>query len=89
MFKVLSGAYNFSSVENEPVSHPCDVYDLRRCYLLLELIPEWKDDLYKMKEVSLVWNKLIDNWEQFMPLLEERMCGRKNDLLERMKAIGC
>ncbi len=85
MFQKLSGqnlrAYN---------SHPCDPDDFRRCYLLLKTIPEWKAELFKLKGLSPVWSKLIDNWDKLTEMLEEQMKTHKaNGMYELMKSLGC
>ena len=69
--------------------HPHDPDDLRRCYLLLEAIPEWKPRLQELKSLSPVWAALIDKWEDFMVLLKQQIAGVENDLLTQMKAMGC
>lgn len=54
-------------------SHPYDPDDFRRCYVLLNTIPEWKGKLDKMRNVSEVWNRLVDNWDKLTIMLEEAM----------------
>ena len=72
------------------MSHPCDPDDFRRCYLLLKTIPEWKADLYKLKEISPVWSKLVDNWDKLTSMLEEQMETHKpNGMYEFMESLGC
>lgn len=73
----------------DKISHPHDVDDFRRCYLLLQTVPEWKEKLHLMKAVSPVWEKLVDNWDLFTQLLEDQLRGKKNDLYALMKDIGC
>lgn len=71
--------------------HPSDPDDFRRCYLLLKTIPEWKEKLYMMKEVSPVWEKLVENWDRLSELLEGQMkTGKPNGLLYKlMRDLGC
>ncbi len=70
--------------------HPLDPDDFRRCYLLLKMLPEWKNALYKMKSVSPVWEKLVDNWEKLEEMLEEMMKTNKdNGMYKFMKSLGC
>lgn len=69
--------------------HPCDPSDFRRCSMLLDTIPEWRKELYKMKDVSVVWAKLVDNWDKLELMLKEQMSGKKNNMLEFMQSLGC
>lgn len=58
MFQRMSGMQLFQ----RPFSnHPLDPDDFKRCYKLLETIPEWKKQLHIMRNVSDVWDRLIDN----------------------------
>jgi hypothetical protein len=61
------------AAKSDPRFHPLDPWDLRRCLLLLELCPELKPDLHKMKEVSPQWSALIDIWEELEKLFEEEV----------------
>lgn len=71
-------------------SHPVDPDDFRRCYLLLEMVPEWKEKLHLMSELSPVWSNLVDNWEKLTCMLEEQMQTHKtNGMYEFMKSLGC
>lgn len=70
--------------------HPSDPDDFRRCYGLLKMVPEWKDELHKMKKVSAVWSNLVDNWDRLTEMLEEQLQTRKaNGMYEFMKKLGC
>jgi len=69
--------------------HPLDPDDFRRCYLLLETIPEWKTKLHLMKKVSPVWEKLVDNWDKLTEMLEEQLAtGKANGMYQTMKSLG-
>jgi len=75
-------------------NHPCDPDDFKRCYKLLQLIPEWKDELHKLKPLSPVWSLLVDNWNKLTEMFEENeKSGWKNykeiGMYEFMKKIGC
>ncbi len=54
-------------------SEPCDPGDFRRCYMLIKAIPEWRDELHKMREESTAWSNIIDNWDKLSEMLEEQM----------------
>lgn len=51
--------------------HPYDPDDFSRCYKLLKAIPEWKNELHKLKEISDVWGKLVDNWDKLTEMYED------------------
>ena len=69
---------------------PSDPDDFRRCLLLLEQVPEFKERLHEMKEVSELWGKLVDNWDEFDKLYyEEWDTGKCPKLFDRMKEIVC
>ena len=70
--------------------HPLDPSDFNRCSMLLEMVPEFKADLHKMKEVSEVWLSLVENWEELESMLQRRKSGEENvPMYERMKELGC
>ena len=48
----------------EDIDHPYDPDDFRRCYLLLQRIPELKEHLDKLREISDTWDRLIDRWDE-------------------------
>jgi hypothetical protein len=71
-------------------NHPLDPDDFRRCYLLLNTIPEWKTRLPELKTLSPVWSKLVDNWDKLTEMLEEQMkTGKANGMYEFMQSLGC
>lgn len=71
-------------------SHPSDPADFKRCMKLLNQVPEFRTKLHEMKEVSDVWSKLVDNWDEFERLYyEECETGSCPKLYDRMKEIGC
>lgn len=102
MFNHLTKNLQVRSLKNEyrNVYHPSDPDDFRRCYLLLESVPQWKEksELEKLKQLSPVWEKLVDNWDKLTAMLEEMMQRRKdgwpdkkipNGMYEFMKSLGC
>lgn len=71
--------------------HPSDPDDFRRCYLLLQTVPEWKEKLHLMKGVSEVWSKLVDHWDTLTAMLEKEMVTETNwpEMYDLMKKLGC
>jgi hypothetical protein len=68
--------------------HPYDPDDFRRCYLLLEAVPEWKERLDELKVLSKQWSNLVDNWDKLTGLLEEQMkTGKPNGMYELMQNV--
>ncbi len=74
----------FMSTESFKVNHPYDPDDFKRCYKLLEAVPEWKSELHKLKPLSKPWSNLVDNWDKLTEMLEENL---KTDWKE-YKRIG-
>jgi hypothetical protein len=75
IFNVLSNVHNGDYPLRD---HPHDPDDFKRCYNLLQIIPEWRQDLYRMKDVSKTWNRLVDNWDTLTEMYEEVTEGRNN-----------
>lgn len=63
----------FMNYTNYPINHPYDPSDFGRCYKLLQVIPEWKSNLYmrKLKKLSIPWKNLYQNWEKLTEMYEE------------------
>lgn len=51
-------------------NYPYDSGDFGRCYCLLNLIPEWKSELHKLKPISKQWSNLVDNWASLTEMYE-------------------
>ncbi|OOF86732.1 hypothetical protein BKG93_02405 [Rodentibacter ratti] len=52
-------------------NYPHDPSDLARCIKLLERIPEMNNHLYKMKQVSPIWENLVEHWAELEQLFNE------------------
>ena len=52
-------------------NHPSDPDDFSRCYKLLKVVPEWKNDLHKLKDLSPAWSNLVDNWDKLVEMFEQ------------------
>ncbi len=85
MFGILSGKGTVRSG-----SYPHDPSDFKRCHGLLEMVPEWRKELDKMRPCSTVWDSLVSNWDKLTELLKEQMLtGKSNGMYELMKSLGC
>ncbi len=89
MFKYLGG-YRVGRSEG----HPHDPDDFKRCYKLLNAIPQWKTELHKMKTVSEVWSSLVDNWDKLTQMYEQNVKEewknyKKIGMYEFMQSLGC
>jgi len=51
---VLNGMWRFDG--------PHDFSDWRRCEMLLQAVPEFRDRFAEMKTVSPLWARLVDEW---------------------------
>lgn len=67
MWACLMGQSKFA------INHPHDPDDFKRCYKLLQTVPEWKTELYKLKPLSKAWNNLVDNWDKLTAMYEENV----------------
>jgi hypothetical protein len=84
MFQCLSGKI----ISNDKGCHPHDPDDFKRCYMLLKAIPEWKDDLHKLKDLSIEWSNLVDNWDKLTEMLEEQLSSKQdNGMYELMEKL--
>ena len=70
------------------MGHPLDPSDFRRCLLLLKAVPEFKERLNEMEEVSPVWKDMVENWDELEKLYyEEVHTGKCPKLYDRMKEL--
>jgi hypothetical protein len=84
IFQVISGR-NIGARNYEP----SDPDDFRRCYLLLQAVPEWKMKLNRLKPFSKYWSNLVDNWDKLNELLEEQLKTKKaNGMYEFMRKLA-
>lgn len=74
----------FMGEEIKRPSHPYDPGDFKRCYKLLQAVPEWKLQLHNLKPLSKEWSNLVDNWDQLTDMYEQ---NKKEDW-KNHKIIG-
>lgn len=89
IYSVMTGE---NIMGNWKYHHPSDPDDFRRCYLLLQAVPEWRPKMDKMRNVSEVWNRLVDNWDKLTGMLEAALQTpdkKAPGMYEFMKSLGC
>lgn len=91
MFSVLSGK---NVMGTWGMHHPCDPDDFKRCYKLLQAVPQWKSRLYKMNRVSPVWQRLVENWDKLTEMYEQNVREdwknyKQVGMYEFMQSLGC
>ncbi len=91
MYRFISSGYrNLGSSSQYENIHPSDPSDFRRCYILIKAIPEWRENLDLMKQISPTWSNIVDNWDKLCSMLEELVETHKdNGMYDFMKSIGC
>ena len=52
-------------------NYPHDPDDFSRCYGLLEVVPELKSQMHKLKGLCPEWSRLVDNWDKLTEMFEE------------------
>ena len=76
-------------------NHPSDPSDFLRCLKFLDAVPEAKEQLQKLKTLSPVWAKLVDNWDAlekvFIEEVGKNWCngGSAKKTYDFMKSLGC
>jgi hypothetical protein len=55
------------------ISYPYDPDDFKRCYKLLQAVPQWKERLSELKPLHPVWERLVDNWDKLTEMFEENV----------------
>ncbi|MBQ3170359.1 MAG: hypothetical protein IJB53_00325 [Mailhella sp.] len=69
-------------------SIPYDPDDFRRCYELLDLIPEWKDRLSEVAKRYPQWKPLVGRWSDLEALYEaEAPSGKAPKLYALMREL--
>lgn len=73
---------------------PSDPDDFKRCYKLLQAVPQWKNELEKLRKGGDVWSKLVDNWDKLTEMYEQNVREdwknyKKIGMYEFMKSLGC
>jgi len=76
------------STTNFRLDTPSDPDDFRRCYLLINYLPDGVA-LFKNKVVGEKWKAIAENWEELCRLFEkEKISGYAPELYQKMKDLG-
>jgi hypothetical protein len=76
-------------------NHPADPDDFNRCLLLLEAVPEIREQMDKVAALSKTWSRLVDRWDEveqcfLMEVGLDWANGRSApETYKLMKEIGC
>lgn len=94
MFNRLIKGLQVRALRNDYECHPLDPDDFSRCYKLLQAVPQWKVKLYELKAISLVWERLVDNWDKLTEMYEQNEREqwknyKKIGMYEFMESLGC
>lgn len=86
------GPYDFN--KEWPNSTPSDPDDFRRCYLLLQAVPQLRTNMEYFFRKDFVWSGLIEHWKiletMLLDLMEKNNRGEKDDTMYKfMKFLGC
>jgi hypothetical protein len=92
MFNHLAGG-TVSRLQNLHEGYPSDPDDFKRCYKLLQAVPQWKNRLNELKPLSPVWSNLVDNWDKLTEMYEQNEREnwknyKKIGMYEFMKDLG-
>jgi hypothetical protein len=68
--RTLPDAYNSRA-------YPHDIHDFYRCTMLLARIPEWRRRIGEMADVSPVWARLAEHWDELERLYFASEADRK------------
>jgi len=58
----------FAGITPTGTSYPHDPSDFNRCLMLLEAVPEAKDHMDKLRVLSPVWDRFVDDWSKLESL---------------------
>lgn len=69
-------------------SYPNDVSDFRRCFTLLNKVPELREHFQKMAEVSPIWKNLVEHWNELETFYQQEQgqgkCPKTYELLKSL-----
>lgn len=73
--------------ESHKSSYPYDTSDFNRCLGLLEVAPELRQDLYKLKSINNQWNNLVQKWEEIESCIKENKLEEANSMISQAQYI--
>ena len=69
---------------------PHDPDDFRRCYLLLEAIPEWRGQLSEVEKIFPMWIGFVREWDKLTEMYEKAVktgTGKAPEMFELMQKL--
>lgn len=67
---IMSQSATLSIKSYEARAYPLDGSDLNRCVKLLKKVPELREHLWMMSQVSPHWDILVKHWDELEKILE-------------------
>lgn len=64
--------------------HPLDWEDFQRCLDLMRILPETKDKINMMSEVSTTWEKFVERWQDICHLIKTNNLMEADELIQRI-----
>ena len=81
---VMCGLSPETILKNHWAPYPCDSGDFGRCYELLEIFPEWKENIKKMGCLGEIWKRIASAWDELETLYEQ---DNHHKLYERLQQL--
>jgi hypothetical protein len=85
MFTHLTGVAPVGMSVDRRTAHPSDPGDLSRCIKLYEEVPEIRESMGKLKNLSVVWGNIADHWDVLVKMYH----SGDDELYKQMKMLGC
>ena len=89
---MLYAVFGSESGLEKVTSHPLDISDLRRCFILYESVEEVRDNLHLVAKISDCWADIIEDWHDIMSALEKDYPQWRNGFdsdFDNSKSIAC
>jgi hypothetical protein len=65
-------------------AHPIDASDFRRCRLLVDSVPEIKERLWMMRDVSFWWKAIINHWDDICKKMDNDLSKNTNNFIKNI-----
>lgn len=75
IFSHLSGLNILEEKKYGFGDEPADPADFRRCVLLVEAVPSYRERLKDLSDRSKLWAKLVENWDKLIACFDAECPG--------------